>query len=77
MRIMASRMTAATERAERSKSPARRRKWLIQARVREVPAQAGIQRLGTTSKRGTAARLTISRRHFPVLATVSAMIGPG
>ena len=64
MRIMARRMKATTERMCRSKSRANLRQRLIQAKVRST-----IQRLGSTSKRGTSLRLTISNRQAPIPAT--------
>ena len=63
MRIMASLTKAATVREYRSKSRAKRRLRLIQARVRST-----IQRLGNTMNLCSSLRLTISITQRPVLA---------
>jgi hypothetical protein len=71
MRIMASLTKAATVRAYRSKSRARRRLRLIQARVLST-----IQRLGRTTNLCSSLRLTISTTQRPVLAAAWATRGP-
>jgi hypothetical protein len=68
---MARRTKAAVVRAYRSKSLARRRHRLIQAKVRST-----IQRLGRISKRARVGRLTISICQTPVRATAPAIFGP-
>src|SRR5438876_914625 len=65
MRIMASLTKAATVRAYRSKSRAKRRLRLIQASVRST-----IQRLGRTTNLCSSLRLTISTTQRPVLAAL-------
>jgi hypothetical protein len=71
MRIMASLTKAATVREYRSKSRAKRRLRLIQARVRST-----IQRLGKTTNLCSSLRLTISKTQRPVLAAACAARGP-
>src|SRR5205085_10223765 len=66
MRIMASLTKAATVRAYRSKSRAKRRLRLIHARVRST-----IQRFGKTTNLCSSLRLTISNTQRPVLASRS------
>src|SRR5207253_8945217 len=63
MRIMANLTKAATVRAYRSKSRAKRRLRLLHARVRST-----IQRLGRTTNLCSSLRLTISTTHWPALA---------
>src|SRR5437764_10658587 len=67
MRIIARRMKATALLACRSKSLAKRRQLLIQAKVRST-----IQRLGSTTKRWRSERLTISSFHVPLVAMVAA-----
>jgi hypothetical protein len=71
MRIMASLTKAATVRAYRSKSRAKRRLRLIHASVRST-----IQRLGRTTNLCSSLRLTISTTQRPVLAAACATRGP-
>jgi len=72
MQIMARRMKAATVLASRSKSSAKRRKRLSQAKARST-----IQRLGKTSNPMAAGeRPTISMIQVPVLAAALAAFGP-
>src|SRR3981189_850477 len=71
MRIMASLTKAATVREYRSKSRAKRRLRLIQAKVRLT-----IQRLGKTTNLCSSLRLTISKTQRQVLAGACAARGP-
>src|SRR5580658_2934058 len=64
-RIIARRMKAATVAAWRSKSRARRRLRLIQAKARST-----IHRLGNTANLCSSLRLTISMVHLPVEASM-------
>jgi septum formation topological specificity factor MinE len=70
-RIMASLTKAATVRAYRSKSHAKRRLRLIHAKVRST-----IRRLGKTTNLCSSLRLTISNTQRPVLAAARAARGP-